>query len=416
MKTPIKTMEGSTPRTKPATALLSPDTDVAIIGAGPYGLSAGAHLKAKGLGVRVFGQPMEFWANRMPSGMLLRSPRAASSIADPRGAFTLEAYEAAAGLKPCWRVPLETFVAYGLWFRQQLDSSIDSTPVAQVTREKSLFRLTLQNGETVTSRRVVVAAGIGAFARKPKPFTELPRSLASHCYEGVRVADFAGRRVAVIGAGQSALECAALLSEAGASVEVIARIPELRWIGAHKWLHQMGPISSMLYSKYDVGPIGVSRLVSWPRVVYHIPGKIKDKIRTRAVRSAGSPWLVPRLGSVILTTGRTVVSARAMNSEVNLRLDDGTERRVDHVLLGTGYRVDLSSYRFLPSTLLSQVQQDGGYPVVTAGFHSSVPGLHFIGAAAAKSFGPLLYFVAGTEFASRALASHISQNRVTVSA
>ena len=57
--------------------------DVTIIGAGPYGLSAGAFLKSKGLGVRVFGKPMEFWADKMPKGMLLRSPREASTIADP---------------------------------------------------------------------------------------------------------------------------------------------------------------------------------------------------------------------------------------------------------------------------------------------------------------------------------------------
>jgi thioredoxin reductase len=356
---------------------------------------------------------MEFWANRMPAGMLLRSPRPASSIADARGAFTLEAYEAAAGLKPCTRVPLETFVNYGLWFREQLISGLDPMTVSRVTREKSNFQLTLENGATVTSRRVVVAAGIGAFARKPKPFTDLPGRLVSHCYEGVPVADFAGRRVVVIGAGQSALECAALLSEAGAAVEVIARIADLRWIGKHKWLHHLGPISSMLYSKYDVGPVGISRLVSWPRVVYHFPGDLKDKIRKRAVRPAGSPWLLPRLGSVTLTLGRTVSSARDVSGEAHLRLDDGSERRADHVLLGTGYRVDLSSYRFLPPTLLSQVRQADGYPVVTAGFQSSVPGLHFIGAAAAKSFGPLLYFVAGTKFASRALTGHISQHRAT---
>ena len=62
------------PRDKGATASVS-DCDIAIVGAGPYGLSAAAHLKAKGFAVRVFGEPMEFWADKMPAGMLLRSPR-----------------------------------------------------------------------------------------------------------------------------------------------------------------------------------------------------------------------------------------------------------------------------------------------------------------------------------------------------
>src|SRR5213079_230240 len=49
--------------------------DVAIVGAGPYGLSAAAHLRAaNGLDVRVFGEPMSFWERHMPKGMLLRSP------------------------------------------------------------------------------------------------------------------------------------------------------------------------------------------------------------------------------------------------------------------------------------------------------------------------------------------------------
>jgi cation diffusion facilitator CzcD-associated flavoprotein CzcO len=64
------------------------DCEVAVIGAGPYGLAAVAHLKSKGIEVRMFGRPMEFWADKMPAGMLLRSPRVASNISDPKGAFS----------------------------------------------------------------------------------------------------------------------------------------------------------------------------------------------------------------------------------------------------------------------------------------------------------------------------------------
>jgi hypothetical protein len=166
----------------------------------------------------------------------------------------------------------------------------------------------------------------------------------------------------------------------------------------------------MLYSKYDVGPAGISRLVSWPSLVFTIPLKIKDRIRTRAVRPAGSPWLVPRLERVTLTTGRTVQSARSLREDVQLTLDDGTERRVDHVLLGTGYRVDVSGYRFLSPALLSEVARLDGFPMLREGFRSSVPGLHFVGAAAARSFGPLLYFVAGTKFSSNELATYVGRS------
>jgi Pyridine nucleotide-disulphide oxidoreductase len=386
----------------------SADYDVTVIGAGPYGLSAGAHLKAKGLRVAVFGQPMHFWADKMPEGMLLRSPRVASNISDPRSEFTLDAYEAASGIQPVAPLPLATFVEYGRWFQSQLGSSVDRTPVTEIVRAHSIFRLTLQGGESVTSARVVVAAGIEPFRRIPPTFSTLPAHQVSHCYEGRKLTDFASKRVAVIGAGQSALESAALLHEAGSNVEIVAAIPKLRWIGMHSWLHHMGPLSKLLYSKHDVGPLGISRLVASPSVVFHIPRQVKDKIRKRAVRSAGSRWLPERLTSVKVSTGRRVQTATSTDGEVRLQLDDGSERRVDHVLLGTGYDVDISRYKFLSPALVAQVRRLGGYPKLGRGFRSSVPGLHFIGATAARNFGPLLYFVAGTEFASRELTSHLS--------
>ncbi len=390
---------------------LMADCDVAVIGAGPYGLSAGVHLKARGMAVRIFGEPMEFWAHKMPEGMLLRSPRVASSLSDPDRAFTLEAYEAASKKEPCAPLPLDTFVEYGRWFRHQLGSDVDQRTVQRVERDQPGFRLTLQDGTEVRSTSVVIAAGVGPFRKKPAVFQNLSPQQAIHCYEGREVRKFAGKRVAVIGAGQSALESAALLHEAGAHVEVIARQDEFKWIGQHSWLHHMGPLSSMLYSSHDVGPLGISRLVAYPKLVSYIPLGIRDKIRKRAVRAAGSRWLSARLANVRLTLARSVLEANTIGDEIALKLDDRSERRVDHVLLGTGYQVDVSRYDFLPADLTSDIEQFDGYPELASGFRCSVPGLHFIGATAARSFGPLLYFVAGTEFASRELASNLWRSR-----
>ncbi len=382
----------------------SVDCNVAIIGAGPYGLSAAAHLHAMGVDTRVFGKPMDFWATGMPPGMLLRSPRVASTISDPDDHFTLEAYEDATGTEPVKRVKGKTFVDYGRWFQKQMGAPHDSRHVTELRRDGSIFRMTLDDGSEVKSNRVVVAAGIGPFYTNPKVFSDLCPCRATHCYQGKRFAEM-GKRVAVIGAGQSALECAALLHEAGVEVEVIARIPTLRWIGMHPRLHNLGPVSKVLYSKHDIGPIGLSRLVAYPNLLYHFPMTPRDKIRTRAVRAAGAPWLVNRLENVKKTTGRSVQSAKEVGSEVELKLDDGTERRVDHVLMATGYRVDLARYDFLAPELRNEIRQLDGYPDVTAGFCTSVPGLHFTGAPAARKFGPLLYFVTGTEWASNELAS-----------
>ncbi len=68
------------------------DCNVTIIGAGPYGLSAAAYLRAGGIETRVFGEPMAFWENQMPAGMCLRSYWAASHIADPKQELTFDAY------------------------------------------------------------------------------------------------------------------------------------------------------------------------------------------------------------------------------------------------------------------------------------------------------------------------------------
>lgn len=385
------------------------DLDVIIIGAGPYGLSACAHLREAGISAQAFGEPMEFWDKKMPTGMLLRSPREASTISDPRSRFTLEAYEAASGTTPVKRVARETFVNYGKWFENQLGPAVDRRNVTELSRNGSGFRTILSDGTTLKSKRVVVAAGIGPFKKTPPQFSSLPAASVSHCYEGRSLASL-GKRVAVIGAGQSALECAALLSEDGIEVEVIARIPELRWIGMHKRLHQLGPISKMLYSKHDVGPIGISRLVAYPNLMYHVPLGMKDPIRKRAIRSAGAPWLIPRLNEVKISTGRSVVAAKQLGSEVQLILDNGVETRVDHVLLGTGYNIDISRYSFLSPELVKDIRQLDGFPDVEAGFSTSVPGLHFVGATTARKFGPLLNFVAGTEFASKELTRYLVKN------
>jgi hypothetical protein len=178
----------------------------------------------------------------------------------------------------------------------------------------------------------------------------------------------------------------------------------------HSWLHHLGPVSSLLYSSHDVGPVGISRLVAYPKLVSYVPLSLRDRIRTRAVRAAGARWLPERLAAVKITTGRSVSQASTSGGEVALKLDDGSGRRVDHVVLGTGYQVDISRYDFLPPELTRDIKQFDGYPKLASGFRSSVPGLHFIGATAARTFGPLLYFVAGTEFASRELASHLSRS------
>ena len=385
-----------------------PDCEATVIGAGPYGLSSAAYLRAAGVETRVFGEPMAFWQNQMPAGMCLRSNWGASHIADPGQKFTLDEYCRQNGNHISKPIPLDRFVAYGRWYQSQAVRDLERRTVLNVDLDVRGFKVRLADGEEFYSKRVVVAAGIGNFANRPPQFAGVSSEFASHSSEHSDLRKFQGRRVVVIGAGQSALESAALFKESGIEVEAIGRDKTLNWVGLHARLHHLGILSKILYSNRDVGPAGISRLVAMPHLFRRFPRKFQDRTAYRAIRPAGAGWLQPRLQGVTITLGRSVVSATATGGQLFLKLDDGTERRVDHALLATGFRVDVSRYPFLSQSLVRQIQVVNGYPVLKRGLECSVPGLHFAGKPAAWSFGPLLGFVSGTEFAASELVSSIA--------
>jgi len=97
-----------------------------------------------------------------------------------------------------------------------------------------------------------------------------------------------------------------------------------------------------------------------------------------------------------------------VGDRVKVRLDDGSERTADHVLLGTGYRVDIAKYEFLAPKLVQSIRRVQGYPQLRRGLETSMDGFHILGAPACWSFGPLLQFVSGTHYASRALTGCIA--------
>ncbi len=382
--------------------------DVAIIGAGPYGLSATAHLRTvRGLDVHTFGEPMAFWERNMPTGMLLRSGWAATHIADPNQSLTLDEYRAASGNHFSSPVPLDRFVDYGLWYQRQAAPDVDRRKIALIESDARGFRLNLEEGDTVLARRMVVAAGIGSFAWRPTEFADLPNSLASHTSEQRDLGRFAGKQVFVIGSGQSALESAALLHEGGAQVEIVARTRQINWLGglvSKTFQYGLGStVSRLLYAPTDVGPAGISQIVARPDLTRRLPRPVQDWLRRRSIRPAGAGWLVERLQKVPMHLGRTVVSASPARERIKVRLDDGNERTIDHVLLGTGYRVDVSKYDFIEPALAQSISRFQGYPRLREGFETSVPGLHILGAPAVWSFGALMQFVVGTHYASRSL-------------
>jgi cation diffusion facilitator CzcD-associated flavoprotein CzcO len=390
---------------------LKAKSDVVVVGAGPYGLSAAAHLNAYGLNVRVFGETMSFWDRNMPEGMCLRSPWEASQLSDPSRSLTIDAFQTATGVHVSRPVPLGHFVAYGRWFQSRAVPNLEQRKVFEIEKNTSGFRVVLADGEAVQCGRVVIAGGIGPFAVRPPQFADLPRELASHSSEQRDLTRFRGQRVVVIGGGQSALESAALLHESHANVELLVRESTVQWTWQRPWLHTFRPVGAVLYAWPDVGPAFISHAVARPNLYRLLPRWLQDSWRAKSVRANGVGWLKPRLRDVSISTGLAVLSASARGNQVDLKLSDGSHELVDHVLMATGYRIDVRKYEFLSASLVSALRLVGGCPVLGRGFESSVPGLHFLGAPAVWSYGPLMRFVAGADFAARTVSQSVVRAR-----
>ena len=150
--------------------------DAVIIGAGPYGLSMAAHFRRRGIRFRIFGRPMDSWLSHMPKGMLLKSDGFASNLYDPGKEFTLKQFCLERGIPYAdTRIPvaLDTFVAYGVAFQERMVSMLEQKLVTGVDRLADGFMVRLDDGETLTARRVVVAVGITHFDHVPSALAHL---------------------------------------------------------------------------------------------------------------------------------------------------------------------------------------------------------------------------------------------------
>jgi len=386
-----------------------------VIGAGPYGLAAAAHLRSVQVSTRAFGRPMSFWREHMPEGMRLRSPWIATHIADPGGRFSLDVFACQTALKPQDQLPLERFVQYGDWFQRQAVPELDSRAVLRVEHAEPGFRLVLEDEDVVRARRVVVATGLANQEFRPPQFEGFEPALVSHACEHSGLGKWRGLRVAVVGRGQSACESAALLREAGSEVDLICR-GALRWVGraAGEAKHDQDwrwRLRALLQAPSAVGPFPWSWLNELPGIERLLPGNARSRISARSLRAAAAGWLKTRLDGVDVLAGRAIRNVSKQGQRMAVELDDGV-RSYDHVLLGTGYRIDIAKLGILSPELLEKIARRGGSPVLAAGLESSVPGLHFLGANAVESHGPLLRFIAGAGYAARSVTrSALAQRR-----
>jgi thioredoxin reductase len=396
--------------------------EVVIIGAGPYGLSVGAHLAARGVSFRIFGRPMSAWADQMPKGMRLKSDGFASSLADPESKFTLASYCRHEGLEykdTDHPVPLETFVSYGLAFQKRFVPNLENKMVVSVRQAQACFDLQLEDGEQVLARKVVVAVGISHFAHVPTSLSTLPAEFVSHSSAHSDLVAFKGRQIAVIGAGASALDLAALLHEAGASVQLIARSSTIRF---HDPPQPRSLADRILKPSTGLGAgMQLFFYVNAPLIFRQLPEDLRlDRVRKTLGPAPG--WFVKDqvVGKVDLNLGMDITGASVHNGRASLQLVDWEKRQrtieVDHVVAATGYQVDLKRLGFLDCEMRGKIRLTDKSPALSSTFESSVPGLYFVGVVAANTFGPLMRFACGGRFTALRLSKHLADRARSMSA
>jgi cation diffusion facilitator CzcD-associated flavoprotein CzcO len=377
--------------------------EVGVVGAGPFGLSIASFLSDRSS--RLFGQPMQTWREVIPSGMILRSTWEETSLASPDDRGSIDVWAKEVGEQQRQDLPVELFLRYAEWFRERCVRHLDPSTVTRIeAHENGGYRLETSGGAEFLARRVVIAVGA-------LPFASAPDALA-HSIDGEQVR-FAvsrpeaveGKRIVVVGAGQTALETAAVLRREGASVELIARSP-VHWFADRKPHAVRGPLQERLYQlAYPVigfGPPPINRFARHPDLFALLPSRLRDRITKRMLRAGGSPWLRNEVeGKIAMSEGRQVIEITRDRAQVRLTLDDGTTREADRVLFATGFRFDLQRLPFLSAELAAQIDVRNGWPTLDRYFRSvSEPGITFLGYPAEGRFGPTSRFVVGTQFTS----------------
>jgi len=387
-----------------------------IVGAGPYGLSIAAHFRQNGIEALLIGRAMESWRNHMPTGMILKSEPFASNLSDPRRQYTLERFFALRGLpyrKVGEPLPAAHFIAYADWFRQNAAPDVEDVRLTSLRQVEDGFVLAFDDGRTAWAKRVILATGHVSFQHVPPQLRGFPAELVSHPAQYADLTPFAHKDVTIIGAGQSALETAALLRERGASVRVVVRDEKVEWNSDPN--ADRSTLARLRRPEAGLGAGWKSLAISeLPRLFHRLPLSTRDRIFRESWGPSGAWWLKARVGDTPILTSRAIARATEKNGRLRLSVERGGKAEVietDHVIAATGYKVDLARLPFLDEGLRARIAAFDGSPQLKPSFESSVPGLYFVGLSSAQSFGPVMRFVFGTKHAAAILTRHLRPAR-----
>jgi cation diffusion facilitator CzcD-associated flavoprotein CzcO len=373
-------------------------TALLVIGAGPYALSTAAFARQHSIDTVVVGRPMGFWREHMPAGMFLRS--GPDWHLDASGVHTLEAYLEERAINPADvdPLPIGLFLDYAEWFQQVNAIQVRQDPVVELAKPGDRFEAVLASGARIAADAVVAAPGIRDFTNVPAWAGSVPAGRAAHSCDLVRFEDLSGARVLIVGGRQSAYEWAALLVEHGAErIDLVHR-------------HDVPRFERVSWKFVDPYVEATMRVRGWWR---SLPKADQDAIARRfweVGRLTLEHWLTPRLSSptVHRRPGTEVVQAepRGADGEVRVRLSNGDDLSVDHVIFASGYRADLAKVPYLAG-VLDQIELIDGFPVLDQSFGACLSRLYLPGFVATRDFGPFFGFVKGTPAAASLIVSDL---------
>jgi thioredoxin reductase len=358
---------------------------------------------------------MQFWQKIAEAGgeRYLKSYCFGTNLSTPTPGFSFADHNSPRGLETFEPCSMRNFTNYGQWFQQNNVPWVEPIDVLHVGKDGDGFVVTLVNGERCLADHVVVATGLAYFAHVPRVMAALPSELAIHTSRINSFASFKGTSVAIIGAGQSALEAAALLHEAGAQPQLLVRDETILWhhrVSRERslWRRLRSPISGL-----GTGPTAWT-LTHFPGAVHRVPTSLRTRFVKSHLPAEGAWWLRSRVENLVpVHFNTTVVHAGEAGGRAVLQLHDaksGTNReiKVDHVVAGSGFDIDVDRLDFLDAKLRSSIQRLERTPRLNANFEASVPGLRFIGPTSAMSFGPLFRFVVGADYTARVVSANLA--------
>jgi cation diffusion facilitator CzcD-associated flavoprotein CzcO len=371
-----------------------------------------AHLRAAGVPFRIFGEPLEMWREHMPKGMVLKSDAFASNLSAPDpyplSQFCHETNQAYADIG--FRTPLATQIEYGLEFQRRHVGPTEPARVVEISPDLHGHNLRLTTGESLYAQKVVVATGLYDLRVLPEPFASLPEDAVSHVSQHSDLSKLAGKRVVVVGGGQSAVETVALLHEQGVQAALVSRRP-ITWFAP-----ETAPTASWQRSwkrirkpNWGLGPGW--KTYFWSEMPYAYPyfsRRFRGRYAYTTFGPAGSDWTHDRVVGVV-PIHSPLHGVTYEGGEVRLTVgDDKQTLAADHLIAATGYKADVSRLPFL-GPMLPLIRTIGGAPLLNQHFESiSREGLYFVGYLSAVTFGPSMRFIYGTRFTATRLTRHIA--------